>query len=167
MAQIKPLSIGDKIGFVTIGANIEDADAINFYAVVEITTRDGERAYKYAFPDGTVSSAAFAHSRLDSHMIRIERRPDKRMICLTDQPRAVVQGALKRSFENEFEVFGDWYRDTYVVVNKTKNTEYRVELETIGKKAYASCTCKDFQYRKQACKHVMEVMQFTFFVAAV
>lgn len=163
MKQIKPLKIGDKIGFVTLGNNIAEADRITFFPIVEITTRDGERAYRYQFPDGEVSRSAFRHSQLESSVIRIERQPEAGMICLTERSREEIKAALKRSFKNEFEVYADWHRDQFVVVNKTNKTEYPVQLETIGGKAWGKCGCKDFKFRKHACKHIAEVLQWTLF----
>lgn len=163
MTQIKPLKIGDRIGFVTTGSNIDEADRITFFTVVEITTRDGERAYRYQFPDGEVSRGAIIESSLDSPMIRIERTPEPDMICLTDRRRDEITTALKRSFKNQFEVYGDWYRDAFVVVNLTNKSEYRVELMTVSEKVFARCECKDFKFRKHACKHLAEVLQFQLF----
>lgn len=160
--QNNQLNIGDKIGFVRLANGIDESDSVNFYPIVEITERDGERAYLYAYPDGTVSRAAICHSWLSSHLYRIERI-NSRMICLSDRSPSEIKAALKRGFENDLEVYADWDRDHFVVVNKTKNTEYRVRLETIAGKVFAECSCPDFKYRKNFCKHQAEVLQFTLF----
>lgn len=156
------LNIGDKIGFVRLAADVDGADIVTFYPVAEICERDGERAYRYEFPNGEKSSAAVRSSDLASHVIRFERLPGDAMICLSDR-RDEFKAALKRSFENDLEVFADWDRDSFVVVNKTKKTEYPVKLETINGLVYASCGCKDFEYRRHVCKHIAETLSYTMF----
>lgn len=160
--QNTQLNIGDRIGFVTLSGNADSLDNVTYFPVVEICQRDGERAYRYQYPDGEISRSAIRQSQLSSHVIKIELANPK-MICLHDRDRAELKSALKRGFENEFEVFGDWDKDSFVIVNKTNGTEYQVKLETRGGKTFAECGCKDFTYRRHVCKHIAEVLQFTLF----
>ncbi|HEX8289807.1 MAG TPA: SWIM zinc finger family protein [Pyrinomonadaceae bacterium] len=161
------LNIGDKIGFVTLSNDTDGADKVIFFSICEVTTRDGERAYRYQYPDGEISRSAIRESEVfSSHVIKIERMNPK-MICLHDRDRSEIKAALKRGFENEFEVFADWDRDSFVIVNHTNQTEYRVKLTTSGGRTFSECSCKDFIYRKHVCKHIAEVLQFTLFGAAV
>jgi hypothetical protein len=160
--QINQLNIGDKIGFVKLAADTDGSDSVTYFPIVEITTCDNERAYRYMYPDGEISRAAICESRLSSPLIKIERL-NATMICLHERERSEMRAALKRGFENEFAVFADWDRDAFVIVNKTKNTEYRVRLDTQAGRTFAMCSCPDFTYRKKVCKHIAEVLQFTFF----
>lgn len=85
-----------------------------------------------------------------------------RAICLSTR-KAEFKSALKRGLENEFEVYPDFEPDTFVVVNRTKQTEYRVKLGTHDAKVFASCGCRDFEFRRHLCKHIAEVLQDNFF----
>ena len=89
-----------------------------------------------------------------------ERQAEKgEMICLGEQKAEFVK-ALARAANFEFEVFPDWDRDSFVVVNKTSKTEYRVRLVTVKGKSFASCGCKDYFHRTRVCKHIGEVLTF-------
>lgn len=160
------LNIGDKIGFVILANGIDEADETVFLPVVEVTTRDGERAYKYEFPDGTISSAAIRQSDLASHAVQIEAQVSGKMICLSERKTEFVE-ALNRGKDNRFEVYADWDRDAFVVVNLDKQIEYRVKLETHKAKLFAECVCPDFTYRKRVCKHISEVLANALFTAKI
>ena len=86
-----------------------------------------------------------------------------RMICLSDR-KAEFKQAMKRGLENDLEVYPDFEPDTFVVVNRTKKSEYRVRCETRADgKTYTECACRDFEFRKHICKHQAEVLQDIFF----
>lgn len=161
------LEIGDEIGFVSLAQNTDDKDRVVFFPVVEITTRDGERAYRYQYPDGQISASAIKESNLGHYSIRIHRcetipAQSNLAICLHDR-KDEFRAAMKRGIDGNFEVFAGWDRDTFFVVNKDKNSEYRVEFETIEGKTYAQCECPDFIYRKRVCKHISYTLQEQFF----
>ena len=157
------LNIGDKIGFVNLAGNIDATDNVNFFPVVEVTTRDGERAYKYEFPNGEVSRAAIRQSDLAYHSVELQQPTDPKMICLNSR-KEEFKSALKRGLENDLQVYPDFEKDAFVVVNRTNNTEYKVRFETCaGAKLFTVCSCKDFEYRKHLCKHIAEVLQDAFF----
>ncbi len=160
------LNIGDKIGFTFLAKDIDDADKTVFFTVCEVTERDGERAYKYEFPDGSISSSAIRQSDLVGHAVQIEPRVSRRAICLSDR-RDEFRTALERGKDNRFDVFADWDRDAFVVVNLDNKNEYRVTLETNGGKLFAECSCNDFTYRKRICKHVSEVLTNALFTAKI
>ena len=165
--QNPELKIGDKIGFVMLGQDIDDRDKIVFFPVVEVTTRDGETAYRYEFPDGEISRSAIRHSDLASHVVQIERRVSSaKMICLSERRKEFVE-ALERGKNSNLEVYADWDKDAFVVVNRDNRFEYRVRLETSGGQLFAECECPDFQYRKRVCKHTSAVLLESFFGAGL
>lgn len=163
------LEIGDEIGFVQLKNDIDSVDEVIFFPVVEITSRDGERAYRYLYPDGQVSSAAIPQSRLSAYVIRINRnvvigkeKAANLQICLSER-KAEFKEALKRGLDTDFVVYAGWDKDTFFVRNEEKNTEYRVEFETVEGRVFAECECKDFIFRKRVCKHIAAVLQETIF----
>jgi len=169
--QPTKLEIGDEIGFVTLAQNVDDNDKVIFFPVVGITTRDGERAYFYQYPDGQVSRVAIKESNLSNHTIRIHRaeviaplptQAPNLAICLTDR-KDEFRAALKRGSESDLEVFAGWDKDVFHVVNRDNKSDYRVEFEVMDGKLYSECDCKDFIYRKRVCKHISEVLQEQFF----
>lgn len=86
-----------------------------------------------------------------------------RMICLSNR-KPEFRAAMKRGLSNDFAVYPDFEKDSFVVVNLTNETEYRVKLETRADgKNYGMCECKDFYYRKNVCKHLSETLADTFF----
>lgn len=89
-----------------------------------------------------------------------------RMICLSDRKGEFAE-ALARAGKSDLEVFADWERDTFVVVNNDKANEYKVIFETRADgKLYGDCECGDFTYRKRICKHIGEVLAESLFSAA-
>jgi hypothetical protein len=161
------LEIGDEIGFVIYASDVDSNDKIIYCAITEVTTRDGERAFFYQFPDGEISQVALHESRVKffrvtrETVVKTEQAPNL-AICLSDR-KGEFKEALKRANENEFDVYAGWDRDTFFVVNKEKNSEYRVEFETIDGKCFVECECKDFMYRKRVCKHIAAALQETMF----
>jgi hypothetical protein len=85
-----------------------------------------------------------------------------RRITLNDRKEEFWQAAM-RSIDQNFVVYEDWDFGSFVVVNKTNQTEYRVELEAIGDRSYVSCNCKDYSFRKHICKHIVQVLQARMF----
>lgn len=156
------LNIGDKIGFVLPAQDRDEQDKIIFFPVVEITEKDGERAYRYEFPDGTTSYSAIRQSDLAGHVLQIEPQVSQKMICLSERRGEFVE-ALQRGKDNRFEVYADWDKDAFVVVNLDNKAEYRVRLESSRGKLYADCECPDFEYRKRTCKHISEVLTSAMF----
>lgn len=160
------LNIGDKIGFVILAGGIDEQDTTVFFPVAQITERDGERAYLVQFPDGEISRAAIRQSDLASRPVQIEPRVSPKMICLSER-KAEFREALERGKNNNFEVYADWDRDAFVVVNRDNFAEYRVKLETNQTRLYAECECKDFVFRKRLCKHIGEVLTNALFTAHI
>lgn len=166
------LEIGDEIGFVQLKNDIDSIDEILFFPIVEISLIDGEKAYRYMYPDGEISRTAVRQSQLKHRIIRINRymetaAPTKGnspnlAICLSDR-KDEFKAALKRALDNEFTVYAGWDRDTFFARNESNGNEYRVEFETIDGKTFAECECKDFYYRKRICKHIAGVLQETIF----
>ena len=153
------LNIGDKIGFVLLASGIDGKDETIFFPVVEVTERDNERAYFYQYPDGSVSRAAITQSALIGHPVQIEARIDSKMICLNNRKNEFRE-ALERGKDNKFEVYSDWDKDAFVVVNQGNKAEYRVKLDNARGEFYSSCECPDFQFKKRLCKHIAEVLTF-------
>lgn len=167
------LNIGDEIGFVIHANGIDENDQVIFFPVVEITTRDGERAYRYQFPDGSTSTAAIRQSDLASHAVRIRKTTVEtiaptlgRMICVSERKAEFVE-ALQRGRNSKLEVYEDWDKDAFVVVNAENKAEYRVRLDNRDDKFFADCECPDFIYRKRVCKHIGEVLTHCLFSVAV
>lgn len=169
--QTSKLNIGDKIGFTYLAQDIDANDKILFFPVVGIGERDGETAYYFQFPDGEVSRAGVRHSDLGAYVIE-RLAPEAasvadRMICLSDR-RAEFAEALTRAGKSDLEVFPDWERDAFVIVNNDKGNEYKVNFETRADgKLYGDCECSDFSFRKRICKHIGEVLAESLFSAAV
>lgn len=164
--QATKLNIGDKIGFVIQAKDIDDNDKVIFFPVCEITTRDGEHAYKYEFPDGTVSSSAIRQSDLASHVVQIEAQVNRKMICLSTRKTEFVE-AFERGRNSNLEVYADWDKDAFVVVNSDNKAEYRVKLESHKGQLFAECECPDFTYRKRICKHISTVLVNALFQVTV
>ncbi len=160
------LNIGDKIGFVILAGSVDSSDQTVFFPVAQITERDGERAYLVEFPDGELSKAAIRQSDLASRPVQIEARVSPRMICLSER-RAEFTEALNRGKNNRFDVFADWDKDAFVVVNLDNRNEYRVKLETFKTKLYAECSCPDFSFKKRICKHIGEVLMNALFTTTI
>ena len=164
--QTPELKIGDKIGFVILAQDVDENDRVIFFPVVEVTTRDGETAYKYEFPDGKISSSAIRHSDLASHVVQIEPTVSPKMICLSERKTEFVE-ALERGKNSNLEVYADWDKDSFVVVNRDNRFEYPVRLEASGGKIFSQCSCPDFQYRRRVCKHISAVLLESFFGAGL
>jgi hypothetical protein len=154
------LEVGDQLGFFQLAQDIDSNDRVVFFPIVEVTERDGERAYRYQYPDGQISRGAIKESNLDNYSIKINRAevvPAPQIpnlaICLSDRQDEFTE-AFKRGMTNDFEIFDGWDADTFFVVNRTNNSEYRIEFETIHGKTYAECNCPDFCFRRRICKHL-------------
>lgn len=159
--QIPELNIGDKIGFTLLANGKDSSDQVLFFPIVEITERDGMRAYRYEFPDGSRSMAAIRQSDLAGHALEIQPRVDTKMLCLSER-KSEFRDALLRGKDNRFEVYADWDKDAFVVVNLDNKNEYRVKLQSHQEKLFGSCECPDFIYKKKEnkrmCKHLAEVL---------
>lgn len=151
------LKIGDKIGFTYLASDIDDNDKTLFFEVVEITERDGERAYFIEFPDGTRNRSAIKQSDLAHRAVQIEPIGVPDMLCLSERKDEFVE-ALERGKASNLEVFPDWERDAFYVKNHDKENEYRVNLETYKGLVYGECSCPDHFYRKRICKHIVAVL---------
>lgn len=162
------LNIGDQIGFVSLAQDVDSNDNVVFFAVVEITNLDGERAYRYQYPDGQISRRTIKQSELGHYTLRINRlqtiapKPEPQGICLHDR-KDEFRSALKRGADNNLEVFAGWDKDTFFVVNQSNGTEYGINFETVDGKVYAECDCPDFIHRKRICKHIAETLKETYF----
>jgi hypothetical protein len=118
------------------------------------------------FPDGEISRAAIRQSDLASRPVQIEARVSPKMICLSER-RTEFFEALQRGKDNRFDVFADWDKDAFVVINLDNKNEYRVKLETFKTRLYAECSCKDFFFKKRICKHVGEVLTNALFTTTI
>jgi hypothetical protein len=163
------LNIGDEIGFVNLASDVDSNDKTIYFPVVEVTEKDGENVYRYMYPDGEISRSYVRQSELKYHSLKInsqavvQSKPVKsKRICLNERQEEFAQ-AILRGMKNEFDVFEDFEIGTFVCVNKTNKSEYRVEMETIGNKTCVSCTCKDFEFKRHICKHVAQVLQARMF----
>ena len=75
--------------------------------------------------------------------------------------------AVQRGQNFDLTVYNDFERDSFVVVNRDKGTEYRVNLENRDGSLHAACGCGDFIYRKRVCKHISSVLMDALFIARV
>lgn len=80
------------------------------------------------------------------------------MICLNDQ-QDEFKAALTRAGKSNLEVFQQFERDPFAVVNTDTKSEYKVHLKPVNEKALASCSCEDFNRRKRICKHIGRTLQ--------
>ncbi len=80
-----------------------------------------------------------------------------KMICIAER-RAEFSDALVRGKNSDLEVYSDWDKDAFVVVNNDNNAEYRVHLEARSGQLFGDCECKDFQFRRRLCKHISAVL---------
>lgn len=86
------------------------------------------------------------------------------MLCLNDR-KDEFRAALRRAEQSDLEVFPDYERDAFVVVNKSNDSEYRVSIEASNGSVFGKCACADFKYKKRVCKHLSSVLADTFFGA--
>lgn len=144
---------------------------INGYRVMIFTGYDGTQLF-INHPEGhtiyahRVSGDAMERAReviaADAPVATVAA-PVNKMICLSDR-KAEFKSAMKRGLENDLEVYPDFEPDTFVVVNRTNKSEYRVRFETRADgKTYSECGCKDFEFKKRICKHQSEVIADVFF----
>ena len=164
--QTIQLNIGDEIGFVFMAQNTDEKDKTVFFKVVEITERDGERAYRYQFPDGEISRSAIRQSDLADHAVKIQPKAEPDMLCLSMRKDEFID-ALNRGESSNLQVFNDWEFNSFVVKNRTNCTEYRVNLDTANGKVFGECTCPDYEYRKRVCKHISAVLADALFGMSV
>jgi SWIM zinc finger len=138
---------------------ITNADGINIYAHQVSGGRDGafERANEVI-----ARETARAQTSIPETVIEVQAKHSPIAICLNDRKDEFKQ-ALKSGLGNDLTVYAGWDRDTFFVTNLTNQTEYKVELETIDNRVFATCECKDFLFRKRFCKHLAEVLQEQFF----
>lgn len=159
------LNIGDEIGFVILAQDIDSSDKTVFFPVAEICDAQGERAYRYQYPDGELSRGIIRESELIGRLIKINvqpQQPETTMICLSDRKDEFLS-ALSRAKNSSLTVYNDFEFDNFVVVNRENNSEYRVKLETKDNKVHAECGCPDFKFRKRICKHISSVLTDTVF----
>jgi len=157
------LNIGDEIGFVILAQSADATDRTVYFPVVEITTRDGQRAYRYQYPDGNISASAIRQSELKYHSLRINAVQSKpEMLSLVNRKQEFLD-AMKRAETSSLEVFNDWERDSFHVKNHRVNTEYRVDLKSENGELFATCECADYVYRHRVCKHIGAVLTETIF----
>lgn len=155
------LNIGDEIAFVILAKDAESNDRTIYFPVAEVCEADGERAYRYQYPDGELSHGVIRQSELVGHSVKInvEAETVSNLICLSDRKEEFMQ-ALNRAKNSDLIVYADFEPDTFVVVNRGKS-EYRVKLQTVSGQLYAECGCPDFKFRKRICKHIGEVLTET------
>lgn len=138
---------------------------INGFRVIIFKGYDGTQL----FIDNPAGENIFAHRVSGNPVKRAKEiigyvKPDS-MICVSSR-RSEFTEALGRGKDNSFEVFADWEKDAFVVVNRTNKTEYKVILETRENRLFGKCSCPDFKYRKRTCKHLGEVLVDALFGAA-
>lgn len=150
---------------------------INGYRVMIFTGYDGTQL----FINNPAGDNIYAHKvsgdpvQRAREVIALEDAPaeptaapqnSNRMICLSNRRQEFTE-ALNRGKDNRFDVFADWDRDAFVVVNLDNRAEYRVKLETQDGSLHASCECPDFGFKKRVCKHIGEVLTNALFNMSV
>lgn len=86
------------------------------------------------------------------------------MLCLNDR-KGEFRSALHRAEKSTLEVFPDFERDQFVVVNKENDSEYHVKIAASNGLVFGKCECADFRKRNRICKHLSSVLADTFFGA--
>lgn len=163
------LNIGDEIGFVNLAQGIDENDRTVFFPVVQITSRGGERAYRYMYPDGEISRSSIPQSQLGNYSLKINKpkfgvptAPKAEMISLSERKSEFLE-AMKRGAENRLEIFNGWDRDSFHVKNHDSGKEYQVILKTSDGETFGQCDCADAIFRKRVCKHLAEVVSQSVF----
>lgn len=87
-----------------------------------------------------------------------ELRPDAELICLNDRP-AEFASAISRGLDAKLDVYADWEKDIFHVINRGNRKDYEVTFKTINGKAFGKCSCPDFQMRKRICKHQTRILK--------
>ena len=127
---------------------------------------DGHTIYAHKVTGGEIGAMERARQIIRAEMpetVEAAAPVADKMICLSNR-KSEFRAALKRGLSNDLAVYPDFEPDSFVVVNLTNETEYRVSLETREDgKNYGQCSCKDFYYRKNVCKHLSETLAETFF----
>ncbi|MCD9188284.1 MAG: SWIM zinc finger domain-containing protein [Pyrinomonadaceae bacterium] len=67
--------------------------------------------------------------------------------------------AVERGANSDLQVFGDWERNAFVVVNRANRHEYRIKIRHADGNLFASCQCADFNRRNRICKHIAVVLR--------
>lgn len=78
---------------------------------------------------------------------------ESRKLSLNER-RDEMESAMKRSRNSDLEVFNGFEQNVYFVKNHNQSSEYKVELEMVGKLIAAECECPDFIHRTRICKHI-------------
>jgi hypothetical protein len=94
-------------------------------------------------------------------LVHSEAETETLQVCLNDRLDE-FQSAVKRAANSTLQVFADWDKDHFVVVNRDSQTEYRVALQTRNNRIFASCGCPDFKRRSRICKHISETLKECF-----
>jgi hypothetical protein len=93
-------------------------------------------------------------------LVHSEAETETLQICLNDRVEEFISAA-QRAANFRLEVFADWDKNHYVVVNRDAKSEYRVAFQTRDERAFAACSCPDFKKRSRVCKHVVAVLKET------
>jgi hypothetical protein len=140
--------------FNSVFAGRDEAKAKTWHKVEKLTR----------FSDGIVEMICTDGRKVSSDdvlLVANEKAAETLMICLNDREKEFT-AALGRADRNNLEVFHDWEKDAFVVVNHGNRTEYKVSLKTKNGKVFASCECGDFIKRNRLCKHQAEVLRDAF-----
>lgn len=180
MKQInyRELKIGKQITVVTAWSehtSFEDIASGHFYKTtitnVYFETRDGFGFLRVFAKDGEGQTRRVSYILEDeaicttSVVVPIaELTKFSEMVCLNDR-KDEFRAALRRAENSNLEVFPDFERDQFVVVNKSNESEYRVSIEASNGSVFGKCECADFKHRKRVCKHLSAVLADTFFGA--
>lgn len=124
---------------------------INGFRVMVFTGYDGTQLF-INHPDGhniyahRVSGDALERAR---EVIAAETpeafAPADKMICLSDR-KDEFKAAMRRGIDDDLRVEADTEADSFLVINRTNYSDYRVRLETRENgKTYSSCECKDYK----------------------
>lgn len=127
---------------------------------LRVFAKDGDgqnRRVNYILEDGEILSTGVVVSIA-------ELTKFSEMVCLNDR-KDEFRAALRRAEQSTLEVFPDFDRDQFVVVNKSNDSEYRVQIEASNGSVFGKCECADFKYKKRVCKHLSAVLADTFFGA--
>lgn len=127
---------------------------INGFRVMIFTGFDGTQLF-INHPDGhniyahRVSGDAMERAKviIAANQVIVTDEPEKagKMICIAER-RAEFTEALTRGKNSDLEVYADWDKDAFVVVNNDNNAEYRVHLESRDGQLFGSCECPDKKY---------------------
>lgn len=142
----RKITVGSKILFFNHAAQADT------WATVE----------KFNFSDFTNTHAVVKGGRMvflkEIKIVHNEDATETVAILLNDRVTEILEACV-RFAGNQFETTVGPEKNSFYVLNRTKETQYLVSIDTDAEQnATATCTCPDFIHRSRVCKHIIAVL---------